>query len=132
MRYKGDGELDIQERLNLGREALGDNVLPSKEEAIFLYDLIQDLQSEIELGRRVNKDLYKLQKFLQANSSLSKHRYGESVSLIALDALKELQQENKRLNMIIGKYAGKMSDIATLNDAISKEIRKISSEMIMS
>ena len=124
--------MDIQERLNLGREALGDNILPSKDEVIFLYDLIQDLQSEIELGRRVNKDLYELQKFLQANPNLSKHRYGESVLLIALDALKELQQENKRLNMIIGKYAGKMSDIATLNDAISKEIRKVSSEMIMS
>src|SRR5690606_12450272 len=123
--------MDIQERLNLGREALGDNILPSKDEVIFLYDLIQDLQSEIELGRRVNKDLYELQKFLQANPNLSKHRYGESVLLIALDALKELQQENKRLNMIIGKYAGKMSDIATLNDAISKEIRKVSSEMIM-
>ncbi len=38
--------MDVQERLNLGREALGDNVLPSKEEAIFLYNLIQELQEE--------------------------------------------------------------------------------------
>jgi len=47
-------------------------------------------------------------------------------------AVKELTEENKRLNQIIGKYAGKMSDIATFNDEVSKQIRKVSSEMIMS
>ena len=48
--------MDVQERLRLGRDALQDNVLPSKEEAIFLYDLIQDLQEENEQIKGAYKD----------------------------------------------------------------------------
>ena len=66
--------MDIQERLRLGREALQDNVCPSKDEAIFLYDLIHDLQ-----------------------------------------------QENIRLNKVIGRYAGQIQEVIGKQQSLCRE-----------
>lgn len=52
--------MDAQERLRLGREALQDNVCPSKNEAIFLYDLIQELQETVERYEDSLKTIMKL------------------------------------------------------------------------
>lgn len=81
--------MDVQERLNLGREALGDNVLPSKEEVIFLYDLIQDLQEENKEWKRTAQSYYVTKQELREQNK----RYKEALKSIYNDTFYESEHE---------------------------------------
>lgn len=64
---------------------------------------VEVLEEKIKLERRLNKDLHKLQDFLQNNPELSKHRYGEPIPLIAVDAMEILKKENVELKVKLQK-----------------------------
>jgi hypothetical protein len=64
-------KVNVKERLMLGREALGDNVLPSKDEAIFLYDLIQELEKVNEIIQ------YQVKKYESALEEITLVGYSE-------------------------------------------------------
>jgi len=88
-----------------------------ENDLVWLLSTVGEQQREIELlkyhseqERRINKDVHKLNEFLQENPDLSEHRYGESVSLIALDALKKQQKENARLRKALEEIAECKSD----------------------
>lgn len=68
-----------------------------QKQAYKLEERVGELEEKIKLERRLNKDLHKLQEFLQNNPELSKHRYSESISLIAVDAMELLQEEKIKL-----------------------------------
>ena len=72
-------------------------------DALKLHKRVKELEYHNEVEKRLNKDLHKLHEFLQANPDLLQHRFGESISIIALDALKRLQEENHKLRLQIGR-----------------------------
>lgn len=50
-----EDKVNVQERLYKGREAAENGVLPSKDETIFLYNLVEDMQKKIfELERKLS------------------------------------------------------------------------------
>ncbi|MEH7223875.1 hypothetical protein V7112_08640 [Bacillus sp. JJ1566] len=81
--------IEINEKISgNGRQFITSN------DVIWLMNTVAAQQKEIERlkynseqERRLNKDLHNLMEYLQDNLVLSEHSYGESISLIALDAL---------------------------------------------